>query len=155
MVNIILADDHKIIRKSLKALLSAEPDFNIIGEADNGLTAVDLVKKLQPDILVLDLMMPGMNGLDVIRELCKHKPEIAIIILSVHNNEAYVIEALRLGARGYVLKEASPEELANAIREVIAGHCYLSPVISMENIEAFIERTEFTALDNIIPKSER
>lgn len=144
MVNILLADDHEVVRKGLKALLSAEPDFNIIGEAGDGIDTVELVSKLQPDILVLDLMMPGMNGLEVTRRLTKKNPDVGIIILSMHSNEAYVLEALRSGARAYVLKESPPEELILGIREVVAGHQYLSSPLSEKSIDSYTQKVEFS-----------
>ena len=118
MIKIILADDHNIVRKGLKALLSSEEDFEIIGEAKNGLEAVTLVEKLQPDILVLDLLMPGINGMEVARRLKKLKTKTSIVILSMHDNEAYVSEALRTGVDAYVLKESPPEELIYAIERL-------------------------------------
>ncbi len=130
MTQIVLADDFQIVRKGIKALLSSEADFSIIGEATNGLEAVDIVIRLQPDILILDLMMPGINGLEVARRLDKKSPKTRIIILSMQNNKAYVSEALNSGAKAYVLKESPPEELVTAIREVLAGHRYLSAFLS-------------------------
>ena len=135
MINIVVADDHRAIRKGLKALLCAEPDFNIIGEAGDGLETVDLVGKLQPDILILDLMMPGINGLEVARRLNRNCSHTGIVVLSMHGNEAYVTEALRLGARAYVLKESLNEELVNAIREVVSGSCYLSLLLCSSTMD--------------------
>jgi two-component system, NarL family, response regulator NreC len=130
MTKIVLADDHQVVRRGIKTLLSTESDFDIIGEAGNGLETVDLVTKLQPDILVLDLGMPGINGLEVTRQLDKSSPGTGILVLSMYNNQAYVTEALLCGARAYIVKEASSEELVPAIREVIAGHRYLSASLS-------------------------
>jgi two-component system response regulator NreC len=142
LINILLADDHEVVRKGLKALLSAEPDFNILGEAGDGIDTLELVSKLQPDVLVLDLMMPGMNGLEVTRRLSKKNPEVGIIILSMHSNEAYVLEALRSGAKAYVLKESPPEELILGIREVVAGHQYLSSPLSEKSIDSYTQKAE-------------
>ena len=114
MINIILADDHQVVRKGLKALLASEPEFSVIGEANDGLEALQLAERLQPDVLVLDLMMAGINGLEVTRQLSKKIPKIAIVILSMHSNEAYVQESLRSGAKAYILKESPPEELIHA-----------------------------------------
>ncbi len=141
MVNIILADDHNIVRKGLRALLSAESDFNVVGEASDGLQAVDLVEKLKPDILVLDLMMGGINGLEVTRQLNKKCPQTGIVVLSMHSNEAYVLEALRSGARAYILKDNTTEDLGNAIREVAAGRRYLSAPLSERAIEAYLQKS--------------
>jgi DNA-binding NarL/FixJ family response regulator len=130
MTKIVLADDHQVVRRGLKALLSTESDFDIIGEAGDGLETVDLVTRLQPDVLVLDLMMPGINGIEVTRQLDNYSPKISIIILSMHDNRAYVKEALNSGAMAYVLKESPPEEVITAIREVISGRQYLCTLLS-------------------------
>jgi two-component system, NarL family, response regulator NreC len=144
MIQIILADDHQVVRKGLKALLSAEPDLSIIGEAGDGLETVKLVEQLQPDILILDLMMAGINGLEVTRQLHKKCPKIGIVILSMHSNEAYVLEALRSGAKAYILKESPPEELVRAIRDVAAGRRYLSSPLSERNLINYMNRTNST-----------
>jgi two-component system, NarL family, response regulator NreC len=142
MINIILADDHQVLRKGLKALLTTESDFKIIGEAGDGLETVKLVEQLHSDILILDLMLTGINGLEVARQLSKKCPETNIIILTMHSNEAYVLEALRLGAKAYILKEANPEELIHAIREVMAGRRYLSSILSERAIDFYAKNTE-------------
>ena len=147
MIKIILADDHQVVRKGLKALLSAEPDLEVIGEAGDGLETVKLVEQLIPDILVLDLMMAGINGLEVTRQLNKKHPGIGIVILSMHSNEAYVLEALRSGARAYILKESPPEELIRAIKDVYSGRRYLSAPLSERAIEAYTQRTEVNPID--------
>jgi two-component system response regulator NreC len=144
MLNIILADDHKIVRKGLKALLSTEPDFRIVGEAENGLEALELVEKLKPDVLVLDLMMPVLSGLEVTRSLCQKPCRTRIVILSMHSSEAYVIEALRLGAQAYVLKESPPEELIKGIREAAAGKRFLSAPLSGKAIDDFTYMIEMS-----------
>jgi DNA-binding NarL/FixJ family response regulator len=130
MINIVLADDHQVVRKGLKALLSNEPDFVIVGEVEDGLNAVSLVERLKPDILVLDLMMPGMNGLEVMRALNSRGSMTGIVILSMQNCGAYIHQAFSLGAKAYVLKEAPPEELLKAIREAMAGRNYLCSALS-------------------------
>lgn len=147
MINIVLADDHQVVRKGLRALLSAEQDFTVVGEAGDGLETVKLVEELKPEILVLDLMMSGINGLEVTRQLIKKMPELRIVILSMHSNEAYVLEALRSGARAYILKESSPEELIRAIREVSAGRRYLSSPLSERAIEAYTQKIETKSVD--------
>lgn len=142
MISIVLADDHNIVRKGLQALLSTEADLKVVGEASDGLEALELVEKLKPDILVLDLMMGGVNGLEVIRQLGKKHPEVGIVVLSMHNDESYVLEALRSGARAYILKDNTMEELVYAIREVHAGRRYLSSPLSERAIEAYTQRTD-------------
>jgi two-component system, NarL family, response regulator NreC len=147
MIKIILADDHQVVRKGLKALLSTDPEFEITGEAGDGLDTVKMVEELQPDVLVLDLMMPGINGLEVTRQLNKKNPRIGIVILSMHSNEAYVLEALRSGAKAYILKESPPEELVRAIKEVSKGHRYLSAPLTERAIEAYTQKTEMKPMD--------
>ncbi|HEX7476144.1 MAG TPA: response regulator transcription factor [Dehalococcoidales bacterium] len=147
MISIVLADDHQVVRKGVRALLSSEPDFKVIGESGTGLETLDIVEKLKPDVLVLDLMMPGLNGLEVNRQLAKKSPGTRTVILSMHGSEAYVLEALRSGAKAYVLKDAPPEELIYAIREAFAGRRYLSAPLSENAIDAYTRRTEVTKLD--------
>jgi two-component system response regulator NreC len=147
MINIILADDHQVVRKGFKALLSVEPDLAVVGEAGDGFETIKLVDQLQPDVLVLDLMMAGINGLEVTRQLSKKNSKIGIVILSMHSNEAYVLEALRSGAKAYILKESPPEELVRAIREVYAGRRYLSSPLTERAIEAYTQKTEVQNID--------
>jgi two-component system, NarL family, response regulator NreC len=142
MINIFLADDHQIVRKGFKALLSSEPDFNVVGEANDGLETIRLVEQLQPDVLVLDLMMGGLNGLEVTRQLSKKNPKTGIVILSMHSNEAYVLEALRSGAKAYILKESPPEDLIQAVRQVYAGKQFLSSPLNQRAIEAYTSKID-------------
>lgn len=147
MTTIVLVDDHPIVRQGLRALLEAEPGFRIAGEAGEGIEAAKLVERLQPDVLVLDLMIPGLNGLEVTRQVRQRSPRTRIVILSMHANEAYVLEALRNGATGYVLKGATATELVQAIREVSAGMRYLSPPLSERAIEAYVQKANTAPLD--------
>ncbi len=136
MISIVLADDHKIVRHGIKALLETEADLRVTDEAGDGLEAIEKAKSLQPDILVADISMPRLNGIDVIKQVRKCSPRTVIIVLSMHSAEIYVLQALEAGAMGYVLKESGPEQLINAIREVLAGRYYLSPPLSQKTIEA-------------------
>lgn len=141
-LTIVLADDHKVVRQGLGSLLKAEPDFNVVGEANDGLEAVRLTERLQPDVLLVDLAMPGLGGLEVIRQVNKRFPQIHIIVLSMHATEAYVLEALRNGASGYILKESSVTEVVKGVREVAAGRRFLSSSLSQRAIEASLDRAE-------------
>ena len=141
MINIVLADDHNIVRKGIQALLALQSDFKVIGEACDGLEAIEMVEKLKPDILVLDLMMAGVNGMEVARQLSKKCPQTGIVVLSMHSNEAYVVEALRCGAKAYILKDNTTEELEHAIREVAAGRRYLSGPLAERAIEVYAQKT--------------
>lgn len=147
MTTIVLVDDHHILRQGLRALLEAEQDFHLVGEAGDGLEAVQLVERLRPDVLVLDLMMPGLSGLEVTRQVCQRSPHTRVIILSMHNNEAYVLEALRNGAAGYVLKDSSVADLVQAVRAVTTGRRYLSPLLSERAIEVYIQKAQEVAAD--------
>ncbi len=137
MIKIVLADDHQMVRQGLKLLLKDETDFNVIAEAGDGLEAVRLVEQYKPDVLVLDLVMRGISGLEVTRQLSKKAPQTGIVILSMHDEENYVIEALRSGAKAYILKNSSLEEFLQAIREVAAGRRYLSLSLSERAIRAY------------------
>lgn len=144
---IVLADDHHVVRQGLRGLLEAEPDFSIAGEAADGLQAVDLVDRVKPDVLVIDVMMPGLSGLEVTRQVRQRSPRTHIVILSMYSNEAYVLEALRNGAAAYVLKDSSAADLVHAVREVVAGRRYLSPPLSERAIETYAEKAKSTSLD--------
>ncbi|MDO8568337.1 MAG: response regulator transcription factor [Dehalococcoidales bacterium] len=138
MIQIVLADDHKIVRHGIKALLETEADFSVIGEASDGLEAIRQTENLRPDILVVDISMPGLNGIDVTRKVKKDLPKTNVIILSMHSAEVYVHQALKVGAMGYVIKESGPEQLLNAIREAAAGRYYVSPPLSHKIIDDYL-----------------
>ena len=142
MISIVLADDHNIVRQALRALLEDVPDFEIVDEADNVDTAVEIVKNKKPLVLVLDLMMNGLNSLSAIRQMCNYSPETNIVILSMYDNESYIIESLRAGAKSYVLKGSTAEELIRAIREAAAGHRYLASPISERAITIFLQNAD-------------
>jgi two-component system response regulator NreC len=144
---IALVDDHQVVRQGLRALLEAEPDFSVVGDAGDGLAAIRLVDSLKPNILLLDLMMPGLNGQEVIRTVRKRQPKTRTIVLSMHSSEPYVIEALKNGAAGYVLKDASYADLILAVREVMAGRRYLSAPLSERAIDAYQEKARASEAD--------
>lgn len=147
MTTIVLADDHQLVRQGLRALLEVESDLRVIGEAGDGLEAVRLVERLNPNVLVLDLMMPGINGLEVTRQLKKSSFQTGIVILSMYADEAYVLEALGNGASAYVLKDSNSSDLVHAVREVAAGRRYLSPPLSDRAIEVYQETAKATVID--------
>ena len=136
MITIVLADDHHVVRQGLKALLETESGFQLVGETGDGLDAVKIVERLNPRVLVCDLMMPGLNGIEITRQVAQ-KTKTRVIILSMHASDAYVSEALKNGASGYVLKDSQSSELVQAIREVAAGRRYLSEPLSERQIEHY------------------
>jgi two-component system response regulator NreC len=138
-LSIVLADDHTILREGLRALLTADSNFEIVGEARDGREAVRCVEKLGPDLLLIDLSMPRMSGMDAIREIKKRYPETKIIALTVHKTEEYLLTTLQAGADGYVLKDATHDELILAIKNVMGGNSYLSPGVSEKVIEGYLE----------------
>lgn len=147
-VTLVLADDHTILRQGLRALLEDEPDFRVLDEAADGLEALDLVSKLHPNILIVDIIMPRMNGLEVVRQVHEAYPDTKTIVLSMHAKEAYVTEAIKNGASAYVLKEAETGQLVKAVNEVMAGRKFLSAPLDERAIEAFFERVSQFAVDD-------
>jgi two-component system response regulator NreC len=138
-LSIVLADDHTILRAGLRALLTADPSFEIVGEARDGREAVRCVEKLGPDLLLMDLSMPRMSGMDAIREIKKRYPDTKIIALTVHKTEEYLLTTLQAGADGFVLKDATHDELIMAIKNVMGGKSYLSPGVSEKIIEGYLD----------------
>lgn len=147
-VRILLVDDHAIVRQGLRALLASEPGFAVVAEASDGLRALELVDRLQPDVAVVDLAMPGLDGLDVVREIVRRSTRTCAVVLSMHGDEPHVLEALRLGALGFVLKDASAVELVRAVREAAAGRRYLSPPLSDRAVQAYARREAASASDD-------
>ncbi len=128
-LGIFLADDHAIIREGLKALVNAQPDMIVIGEADNGKSAWQKVRELQPDVAVMDISMPEASGIQITERIKQHCPRVKVLVLTVHEHRGYLQQALKAGASGYVLKRAVSEELIRAIRIVLAGGVYLDPAL--------------------------
>jgi DNA-binding NarL/FixJ family response regulator len=155
MISILLADDHPVVRRGLRALLEAEPDFRVAWETGDGLETLRAVEELRPHVLVLDLMMPSLGGLEVTRQVSHRFPATKVVILSMHANEAYVLEALRNGASGYVLKDASAVELVQAVRTVVAGGRYLSPPLSEGAIAAYVEKAKAAPPDPLAALTTR
>jgi DNA-binding NarL/FixJ family response regulator len=146
-IAIVLADDHQVVRQALRVLLEREPGFAVVGETSDGLAVASLVEQLHPDVLVLDVVMPGLGGLDAAREVARRSPKTRVVMLSMHSSEAFVLQALRNGAAAYVLKEASGEELVRAIHRVMTGERYLSPPLSERAIESYVRRAQGAEVD--------
>ena len=136
---IVIAEDYTILREGLRSLLSSSPEFEIVGEAEDGRKAIEWVQKSKPDLILMDLSMPRMNGMEAIREIKRGSKETKILVLTMHRTEEYIVAALKAGADGYVLKDATHSELLVAIRNVLAGKRYISPAISEQVIEGYLE----------------
>ena len=137
-IRIVLADDHALVRQGFRALLATMPDFEVVGEAADGREALRLLRALAPEVALMDISMPELNGLDATAHALRRQPQLKVIIVSMHAIEAYVIEALRAGAAGYLLKNADADELERAIRTVTRGERYLSPAVSHHVIDRFL-----------------
>ncbi|MDD4859709.1 MAG: response regulator transcription factor [Dehalococcoidales bacterium] len=148
MITIVLADDHKIVRQGVRALLEGESDLKVIGEAANGKQALEMVESLHPDVLVTDLLMDGTNGIRATRQVKKRFPETTVIVLSMYANVAYVAEAVRAGANGYVLKGSDLTDLTRAIREARGGSLFLSTPLSKEAVNDYIQKTKGSSAAN-------
>jgi two-component system response regulator NreC len=126
-VTILLADDHPFVRRGARNLLEAETDFSVVGEAEDGLQAVQMAERLRPDVLIVDIMMPNLNGFEVLKQVSHRSPNTRKIVLSMQSADPYVVKAFQSGASGYILKDSAPDELINAIRHVLLDNKYLSP----------------------------
>lgn len=138
-IRILLADDHAILRRGLRALLERESDLEVVGEAADGRETVKMAEELSPDVVVLDVTMPNLNGIEAARQICGQGRGTAVLVLSMHSDEGYVLRALRAGARGYLLKEAVESELILGIRAVASGKAYFSPEVSKLLVEDYVQ----------------
>jgi len=136
---IVIAEDHTILREGLRMLLSSNPAFEVVGEAQDGLEAIRAVESLKPDLILMDLSMPRMNGVGAIQEIKKLNPSTKILVLTVHKTEEHILTALKTGAEGYILKDATRGELMLALDNIFSGRSYLSPGISEKVIEGYLE----------------
>jgi DNA-binding NarL/FixJ family response regulator len=142
MIRILLAEDHHIVRQGVRAILERQSDFVIVGEIAEGTQVFDMVESLGPDVLVADVMMPGLSGLEIARIVGERHPQTKVIILSMYANEAYVLQALRNHAAGYVLKDAGATELVQAIRQVAQGHRFLSSQLADKAIDSYLNAAQ-------------
>jgi len=147
VTRIVLADDHAVVRQGIRAILEMESDFDVVGEAKDGPSAVEMVERLKPDVLVTDIGMSGLGGLDVALSVKKRAPATRVVVLTMHPNEGYVVQALRNGALGYVLKDSGYSELIKAVRAAAAGKRYLGPPLSEQTIESYLRRTKDAEVD--------
>lgn len=142
MIRILLADDHIIMRNGLRLLLERQPDLSVVGEASNGREAVDLTESLNPDVVVMDVAMPQLNGVEATRQIVAKHPRTAVVILSMHSDESYVIRSLKAGARAYLLKDSAEADLIAAIRAISDGKSFFSPAVSKLLHEDYMRQLE-------------
>ncbi len=140
MIRILLADDHTVVRKGLRLLLESQPGFEVVADASNGREAVELAERYQPDVVVIDVAMPILNGIEAARQISAKQPQTAIVFLSMHADEGYVVKALKAGARAYLLKDSAEDDLIAAIHAVNEGKAFFSPAISKMLVEDYVRQ---------------
>lgn len=147
-IRIVLADDHTIMRNGLRLVLERQQDFEVIGEADNGREAIDLVIRENPDIVIMDIAMPLMNGIEAAKRIHEERLRTAVVVLSMHLDEGYILKALRAGARGYLLKDSAETDLIQAIRAVSAGKAFFSPAVSKVLAEDYVRQLQHQGVED-------
>ena len=147
-IRIVLADDHTIVRNGWRALLERQPQFSVVGEASNGREAVEIVEQELPDIVVMDLAMPLLNGIEATARISASWPKTAVIVLSMHSDESYMLRALKAGARGYLLKDSAQSDVMQAILAVAAGKAFFSPAVSKVLADDYLRQVQLPGLDD-------
>lgn len=141
-IKVLICDDHAILRSGLRMLLNAEPDMTVVGEATDGIEAVELAGSLEPDLVLMDIAMPGMSGIEATEAIRRQHPQVKVLILTMHENEEYLFRTIRAGGGGYVLKKAADSELIEAIHQVMQGDAFLGPRVSAQIVQDYMERVE-------------
>ena len=139
-LRILIAEDHRTVREGVKLLVNAQPDMEVVGEADDGQEAIDLARELKPDLIVMDISMPGVNGLKATKKLRAMMPDLKLLTLSRHSDDGYLQQLLGAGANGYVLKQSAPTNLITAVREIAAGNAYLDPALTRKVVGGYTAR---------------
>lgn len=147
MISVVIADDHELVRRGIAALLRAERDIDVVGDAADGAEALRLVQQHRPDVLIVDIEMPELSGLDVVPRVRRSAPGTRVLVLSMHASESYVVQALRGGAAGFVLKSAPSSDVVRAVHQVAAGRRFLSAPLSDQAIETYMRKLESAPLD--------
>jgi two-component system response regulator NreC len=147
-IRVLLADDHTLIRAGLRMVVDAHPDMSVVGEANDGREAVALVTKLKPDVVVMDVGMPSLNGIEACRQIHAELPDTQVAMLSMHSDEGYVLRALKAGAKAYLLKDSAEADLASAIRAVAAGKSFFSPAVGKVLLEDYMRKLQRTGVED-------
>src|SRR5579864_4492663 len=147
-IGVLLADDHQLIRAGLRLVVEQQPDLRVLGEADDGRQAVALTQSLKPDVVVMDIGMPNLNGIEAARQITEVAPEVAVVMLSMHSDEGYVLRALRAGARAYLLKDSAVADLVRAIHAVVEGKSFFSPAVSKVLLEDYVRKLQRTGAED-------
>jgi two-component system response regulator NreC len=147
-IPVLLADDHQLIRAGLRLVVEQQPDLIVIGEADDGRQAVAMAKSLKPSVVVMDIGMPNLNGIEAARQIKNVNPDPAVIMLSMHSDESYVLRALGAGARAYLLKDSAAGDLVQAIRAVVAGKSFFSPAVSKVLLEDYVRKLRRSGVED-------
>jgi DNA-binding NarL/FixJ family response regulator len=155
VIRVLLADDHSLVRAGIRSLLGAMAEVEVVGEAASGEEAIELAGARRPDVVLMDIAMKGMTGLEAAAVLRERVPEVRVVILSMHAGEEYVLQALRAGAAGYLLKDAATGELELALRSVMRGESWLSPAVSRQVVEGYVQRTAGEAAPEVLTARQR
>ena len=147
-IRVLLADDHTLIRAGLRMVVDAHPDLSVVGEANDGREAVALATKLKPDVVVMDVGMPSLNGIEACRQIHAELPDTQVAMLSMHSDEGYVLRALKAGAKAYLLKDSAEADLASAIRAVAAGKSFFSPAVGKVLLEDYMRKLQRTGVED-------
>jgi two-component system, NarL family, response regulator NreC len=147
-IRVLLADDHKLIRAGLVLVVEQQPDLRVVGEADDGRQAVEMFRSLKPDVVVMDIGMPNLNGIEAARQITQIRLETAVVMLSMHADEGYVLRALKAGARAYLLKDSATTDLVQAIRAVVEGKSFFSPAVSKVLLQDYMRKLRRTGAED-------
>jgi two-component system, NarL family, response regulator NreC len=147
-IRILLADDHQLMRSGIRLMLERESDLSVVGEASDGREAVALAKSLRPDVVVMDIGMANLNGIEAAQQVTQNRPEVAIVMLSMHSDEGYVLRALKAGARGYLLKDSAEADLIKAVHAVAAGKSFFSPAVSKVLLDDYVRKLKRSGADD-------
>jgi two-component system, NarL family, response regulator NreC len=147
-IRVLLADDHQLMRSGVRLMLERQADLEVVGEASDGRGAVALAKTLKPDVVVMDIGMPSLNGIEAAHQMTEERPELAVMILSMHADESYVLRALRAGARGYLLKDSAEADLTRAVHVVAGGKSFFSPAVSKLLLDDYVRKLKRSGTDD-------